>query len=104
MNTSHSIFRCWTVSTYLLLVKAVDMDESENTSLSFAEPEVNTSPRLDSDKSNKENTKSDATSGSTVSEDAVGGAEGASEPGMVSLSSRHHGSNEASIFTWLVNV
>ena len=85
----------------MLLVKAVDMDESENTSLSFAEPEVNTSPRSDSDKSNTENTKSDATSGSIVSEGAVGGAEGPSEPGMVSLSSRHHGSNEASIFTWL---
>ena len=49
---SRSSFRCCTVSTYLLLVKAVEMDESENMSFSFTEPEVNTSSRSESDKLN----------------------------------------------------
>ena len=63
------------------------MDESGDTSLSFTESKVNTSPRPDSDKSKGENTKCDATGGGALSEGAVGGAGGVSGPGTVLLSS-----------------
>ena len=63
------------------------MNESGDTSLSFTESKVNTSPRPDSDKSNGENIECEASGGGAVSEGAVGGADGVSGPGTVLCSS-----------------